>query len=214
MQPQLKLYHYWRSSCSWRVRWALAIKGLKYESTPVNLLQNEHRSSTYLGLNPSGAVPTLVIDGVPFSESMAIMEWLDEVFPNPPLLPRDPLSRLKVRELMDIIGAGTQPIQNLKVQQFVSADAMERQRFAHHWITAGLNAYEERLKTGISGTYSFGGAITMADICLVPQVYNALRFAVNLNSFPLIRGIYERCLKDPRCDQAAPHNQPGAQQAP
>lgn len=210
MQPSLHLYHYWRSSCSWRLRWALNLKGLNYDQTPVNLLKDEHQTPEYLRMNPSGAVPTLKINGVPVSESLAIMEWLDEIKPTPPLLPRDPFSRLKVRELVDIIVVGTQPIQNLKVQRSVSSDPQERLRFAQHWIEAGLHAYEQRLRSGISGTFSFGGSITMADICLIPQVYNALRFNVDIHRFPLVKGIYDRCLKDPHCDRAAPHNQPGA----
>src|SRR5947209_1533710 len=112
MAHQLTLYHYWRSSCSWRVRWGLALKGLAYESVAVDILAGEQRSQAYLAKNPAGFLPTLVVDGRPFAESLAILEWLDETVPAPPLLPRDPLQRLTVRQLAMTIVAGTQPLQN------------------------------------------------------------------------------------------------------
>lgn len=209
MKPQMKLYHYWRSSCSWRVRWALELKGLKVESIPVNLLQNEQKAAGYALKNPMQAVPTLEVDGKPLSESLAILEWLEEKYPTPALLPSDPFSRAKVRELSLIIAAGTQPLGNLKVLQYVASDQGERAAFAKHWITNGLMAYEKKVRE-TAGTYSFGGNVTIADLCLIPQCYNAERFAVDLGQFPLIKGIYDRCLKTKACEKAAPHNQPGA----
>lgn len=207
---QLKLYHYWRSSSSWRVRWALEYKGIPYDSIPVNLLQNEQRSAAYTQKSPMQHVPMLEIDGKPLSESIAIMEWIEETYPQPPLLPSDSMTRATVRELCQLIAADIQPIQNLKVMQYHSADPKERERWAHHWISQGLKAVEARLHQ-TAGTFSVGGALTMADLCLIPQVYNALRFNVDMNQFPLCRRIYEHCLKMPSCDKAAPHNQPGAQ---
>ncbi len=207
---QLKLYHYWRSSCSWRVRWALEYKGIKYESIPVNLLQSEQRSAAYTEKSPTQNVPMMEIDGKPLTESIAMMEWIEETYPKPALLPSDPMTRATVRELMQIIASGIQPIQNLKVMQFHSADQKERDRWARHWITQGLRAVEQRLRQ-TAGTFSVGGEVTMADLCLIPQVYNAMRFNVDLNEFPICRRIYEHCLKLPSCDKAAPHNQPGAQ---
>lgn len=207
---KLKLHHYWRSSSSWRVRWALEHKGVKYESVPVNLLQNEQRSAAYTQKNPMQNVPMLEVDGRPLTESIAIMEWIEETYPTPALLPADAASRATVRELTQIIASGIQPIQNLKVMQFFSSDAKERERWAHHWISQGLKAVEQRLRQ-TAGTFAVGGELTMADLCLIPQVYNAIRFNVNLDELPICRRIYEHCLKLPSCDKAAPHNQPGAQ---
>jgi maleylacetoacetate isomerase len=208
MTKSFELFHYWRSSCSWRVRWALNIKGIAYKSTPVNLLKGEHKSPTYLAMNPSAFVPTLMVDGSPMAESASIMEWLDETIPTPALLPQDSNSRAHVRQLMNTIQAGTQPIQNLAVQKYVSDDPVEKQKFACHWITKGFEVYEELLRRGNPGTYSFGAQITMADLCLIPQVYNANRFGVDMNLFPLIDGINKRCLATKECDDAVPENQP------
>lgn len=205
----LTLYHYWRSSCSWRVRWALAIKGLPYESKPVNLLQGEHKTPAYAKLNPSMSVPTLVTQGTPITDSLAILEWLEEKFPKPALLPSSPLDKAKVRELAYVIHSGTQPVQNLKVMQFHSPEQSERNRWAAHWIREGLNAFEKRVRQS-AGTYCVGGQVTLADLCLVPQCYNAERFNVALKEFPTLKGIYERCLNLKECEAAAPHNQPGA----
>ncbi len=210
MPLNIELFHYWRSSCSWRVRWALALKKVPYTSTPVNLLKNEHKDPQYLKLNPAAQVPTLVVNGVALRESLAIIEWLDEKYPAVPLLPQDPLDRAKVRELAYSTAINIQPIQNLKVLQFVSHDMTERTRFAQYWIKEGLAVFEKKV-VGTAGTYCFGGQLTLADLCLVPQVYNALRFGVDMTLFPITNAIASRCLLLPECDQAAPHNQPGAQ---
>lgn len=207
---QLKLYHYWRSSSSWRVRWALEYKGIAYDSIPVNLLQNEQRSAPYTQKSPMQNVPMLEIDGKALTESLAIMEWIEETYPKPALLPTDAMTRATVRELCQIIASDIQPIQNLKVMQYYSADPKDRERWAKHWISQGLKAVEARLNQ-TAGTFSVGGELTMADLCLIPQVYNALRFNVDMNQFPLCRRIYDHCLKLPHCDKAAPHNRPGAQ---
>jgi maleylacetoacetate isomerase/maleylpyruvate isomerase len=211
MPQTLTLHHYWRSSCSWRVRWALALKGVPYQSVPVNILKGEHRDPAYMALNPAGFLPCLEIDGEPYGESLALIEWIEETWPTPALLPQDPLSRLYVRQLALTIAAGTQPLQNPFALKYYKLDDQERTKAARHWIERGLGTYETLLRKGRPGTYSFGGEVTVADLCLVPQVYNALRFQVDMSQFPLIEGIYERCLKTKECDAAAPHNQPGAQ---
>lgn len=203
----LTLYHYWRSSASWRVRWALALKGLTYESRPINLLKGEQRSAPYLKLNPAGQVPCLLIAGDPCCESMAIIEYLDEKYPKTPLLPQGAMDRLRVRQASLIIVAGTQPLQNLAPQNFYSNDLDLRTKWCQHWISLGLRAYEDCIRKQ-AGTFSFGSQLTMADLCLVPQAANALRYQISLDDFPIVKGIYERCMKDKVCYGASPAGQP------
>ncbi|WP_218110247.1 maleylacetoacetate isomerase [Oligoflexus tunisiensis] len=210
MQPALTLYHYWRSSCSWRVRWALAMKGVSYESVPVNLLQGEQKSEAYLAMNPTGQVPTLKVGDRLLTESLAILEWLEETYPHEPLLPKDPWERARVRELTLMVVAGIQPVQNLKVGRFYSEDQRQREAWNQHFIEEGFDAIEKKL-AGTKGPYAFGQSLTFADIALVPQVYNALRFSVEMRRFPRIEAIYTHCLKTDECEKAAPHRQPGAQ---
>lgn len=208
----LTLYHYWRSSCSWRVRWALAIKGLPYESVSVDLLKGEQQGSNYALQAPTQYVPCLVINGKPFGESLAIIEYLEDMYPNPALLPKDPEKKLTVRQLSHIIASGTQPIQNLSVMRLHSSQPEEQQAWARHWIRKGLEAYSRVLiAAGLKdGAYSLGNEITLADLCLVPQVYNAFRFQVPIKDLPRLEEIYNNCLNLPACEQAAPQNQPGA----
>ena len=207
---QIKLYHYWRSSCSWRVRWALELKQIPYQSIAVNLLKAEHKTASYLKMNPSGNVPCLEYNGQFLNESIAIIEWLDEMFPINPLLPSDRWSKAQVRELVGIIASGTQPVQNLKVLKHRSSDPKEKADWARHFISEGLKSYEARI-ANTTGTFSFGSQITIADLCLIPQVYNAKRFNVDMNQLPHCKRIYNTSLKLKSCDIAAPHNQPGAQ---
>jgi maleylacetoacetate isomerase len=209
MTQNLTLYHYWRSSCSWRVRWALTHKGVKYDDVPINLLLNEHRSPDFLAKNPSGFVPALVINGESFGESMAILEWIEETFPHKPLLPQSPLDRMRVRQMCLMIISGTQPLQNLSVMRKHSSDPAAQAEWSRHWITLGLQNLENLLANH-AGTFCFGGQLSLADICLVPQIFNANRFNVNMDAFPIIKGVHQNCLKLPECDASAPHNQKGA----
>lgn len=211
MQPQLTLYHYWRSSCSWRVRWALNLKGLKYQSVIVNLLNGENESSQYRQISPAGYVPSLQIsvDGKTesFGESLAIIEWLDEQWPTPPLLPTDPLDRMRSRQLALAVVAGIQPLQNPLVLKRFVPQAEEREGHIRFFIERGMRVYEEVLRSRRQGVYSVGDSVTIADLCLVPQVYNAYRFAVSMDPFPLCREIYHRCIRQEACDLAAPYRQ-------
>ena len=202
--PSLTLYHYWRSSCSWRVRWALAIKGVDYQSIPVNILSGEHRQPEYLAKNPSGFLPALMIDGHCYGESLALIDWLEETYPNPPLYPARPEGRLRVRQLALTIATGTQPLQNPALLQHFVAVESERQGHMQHFIRRGLRVYETLLGQGRPGLYSEGDQVTVADLCLIPQVYNALRFAVSLEAIPLVQAIYQRCRLLPECQLAAP----------
>ncbi len=209
MQPSLTLYHYWRSSCSWRVRWVLALKSITYESVAVNLLESEQKKAEYLALNPNGLVPALQVDGQFLTESLAIIEWLDEVFPENPVLPKDPWIRAQAREIALLIAAGIQPLQNLKVTHHFSDEAKEREHWSRYFIEAGFTALEKKL-AAYSGDYCLGHSLTLADIFLVPQIYNALRFQVEMHRFPRLESIYKNCLRTEACDKASPHRQPGA----
>lgn len=212
MTEQLKLFHYWRSSCSWRVRWALNLKKIPFDSRPVNLLKGEQSTASYAKINPSNFVPGLDIEGQTFGESMAIIEWIDEKWPNNPLLPQDPFSRLKVRQLYMTISSGTQPLQNLIAQKYFSDDVLQRKEYAQHWINRGFRTFENLLsKSGSgTGTFCYGSQVSMADLCLVPQVYNAKRFNVNLDEFPMISRIYRQCLTTDACIAASPEKQADA----
>lgn len=210
----LTLYHYWRSSCSWRVRWGFALKGVPYKSVPVNILAGEQREAAYLAKNPSGYLPALQVDDADgqrfFGESLAILEWLEEAHPTPALLPKAPLERLHVRQLALTIATGTQPLQNPAALKRMSTDETARKGHAQFFIAQGLQTFETLLDKRPETTYAGGDHVTFADLCLVPQVYNALRFDVDLAKTPRIRGIYERCLATKECAESHPSRQPGA----
>jgi maleylacetoacetate isomerase len=211
MAKQIVLYHYWRSSCSWRVRWALELKKVPYKGIPVDLLSKGHQARNYLKKNSSGQVPCLEVAGKSFSESIAILEWIEESFQGHQLLPQSPLDRMRVRELTQLIGSGIQPLQNLKVQQFVGQNtSFDGKDFACHWITLGFKSLEKKLEEIGTASYCFGAQVSMADLALIPQCYNALRFGVPLYRYPIIKQVYDRCLATNECHAAAPENQPGA----
>eukprot|EP00123_Amoebidium_parasiticum_P012180 comp21177_c0_seq1/m.28713 comp21177_c0_seq1/g.28713 ORF comp21177_c0_seq1/g.28713 comp21177_c0_seq1/m.28713 type:complete len:213 (-) comp21177_c0_seq1:460-1098(-) len=181
------LYTYFRSSCSWRVRIVLNLKGVEYEPRPVNLLKGEQKGSEYFGpVSSMPMVPTLVVGEHHLCQSLAIMEYLEEVYPNVPTLPKDPFVRAKVREIVDIICVDTQPVQNLRILQYVGDD--KKMEHAKYWITVSFEALEKLLEK-TAGKYCVGDTVTMADVCLVPQVYNARRFNVDMSRFPTIARI-------------------------
>jgi maleylacetoacetate isomerase len=182
---KLVLSTYWRSSCSYRVRIALAYKKLAYESAFVNLLEGEQKKPEHLAKNPIGHVPTLAIDGVTYADSIAIMELLEELYPDPPLLPKAPQDRAKVRALVQTIAAGIQPLQNLIVLDRVGGkDQDKRNDWMKFWISRGLAAFEAQASE--TGPFAFGEAFTMADACLLPQLYASRRVGVDLTPFPRI----------------------------
>lgn len=193
-RPTLVLHGYWRSSSAYRVRLVLGAKGLAYESVGVDLLAGAHEAAAYRELNPSGYVPCLLVDGVPFVESVAICELLEELVPDPPLLPREPAARARVRALVETVNAGTQPLQNLNVLRRVSEDPAARNAWAAHFIGRGLAAFEEQLArlerhdpAAARGPFCHGERFGLADAYLVPQVYNARRFGVDLAPLPRVR---------------------------
>ncbi|XP_018958934.1 maleylacetoacetate isomerase-like isoform X1 [Cyprinus carpio] len=179
------LYGYFRSSCSWRVRIAFALKGIEYEQKPVNLIKDGGQQLTdqFKAINPMQQVPAVTIDGITLSQSLAIIQYIEETRPEPRLLPADPKQRGQVRIICDIIASGIQPLQNLYVLQKIGA---EKVQWAQHFINQGFEALEPILKQ-TAGKYCVGDEISMADICLVPQVYNAERFKVDMSQFPTIR---------------------------
>ncbi|CAG8476084.1 7981_t:CDS:2 [Paraglomus brasilianum] len=186
------LYSYWRSSCSWRVRTSLLWKNIDYNTIPVNLLVNEHKSAEYTAINPMQEVPTLVIDGNTLTQSLAILEYLEETHTEKPLLPSDPLTRAKVRSLVGAIAIDTQPAQNLRILKYVGDE--KSQDWAKHWITWAFEGIEKQLSS-TAGNYCVGDEVTLADVCLVPQVFNARRCGVDMSRFPIISRIDANCVK-------------------
>lgn len=176
------------------MRWALAHKGVGYESHAVDLLAGRQRDEAYVeGKSPMGLVPCLEVDGRPLTESVAIVEWLEETTPSPRLLPLDPWARARVRQLVELVNAGTQPLQNLSVNRHVSSDPEAQKAWARHWIDRGLRALERELAMvageGLAGRHAVGDAITAADLFIAPQLYNARRFEVDLAAFPRLLAV-------------------------
>lgn len=209
----IRLFDYWRSSAAYRVRIALHVKGLAFEQVPVNLRQGGHRTLDYLGRNPQGLVPTLEIDGARLTQSLAIIEWLEETHPEPALLPRAPLARAEVRSLAQHVASDMHPLNNLRVLQHLEhrLGQGERQVVAwyRHWIAEGFTALEQRL-AGSAGRFCHGDAVTLADVCLVPQVANARRYQCDLQPYPTIRRIDARCAELSAFEAARPERQPDA----
>ncbi|PAA69342.1 hypothetical protein BOX15_Mlig027976g2 [Macrostomum lignano] len=200
------LYSYFRSSCSWRVRIALLLKGLEFETRPINLLKGENRSDEYLAICPMGQVPTLVIDGHTMTQSVAIIEYLEEAYKErgTRLLPDLPVERAVVRELTEMISSGMQPLQNPSVCARVGAD--RKTEWGHYYIDRGFQALEKRLLE-TSGKYCFKNSISIADVCLVPQVYNAGRFNVDMTKYPTISRINQALLEQQAFIDARPDKQ-------
>jgi maleylacetoacetate isomerase/maleylpyruvate isomerase len=214
---KLVLYHYWRSSSSWRVRFALQHKGLPYESKFVNLLKHEQLTDEHKQVSPMGVVPCLLVDGRPLTESMAICEYLEEMATDRPLLPRDPWLRARVRQVAEHVNAGIQPLQNLIVLGRISPDAEPRKEWVKFFNERGLHALEAMLegfeKEGITGRYAVGDELTLADVFLVPQVFTALRFEVSLEPFPRAARIYQTCMQLEAAIASSPSKQPDAPKA-
>ncbi|WP_102796651.1 maleylacetoacetate isomerase [Bowmanella denitrificans] len=215
----IKLYSYWRSSASYRVRLALNLKKISYQYIPVHLVKDggEQHQQAYLGLNPAELVPTLVDEDedIILNQSLAIIEYLDEKYSSPVrLLPEHKLQRARVRALALDIAADIQPLANLRVLQHLESayqvDTQGKTDWSRHWIEKGFAAIERRLQN-TAGKFCFGFDLTMADVCLIPQVYNAQRFGVDMSQFPLIQRIQENCNKLPEFVSALPENQPDAQ---
>lgn len=207
----IRLYGYFRSSASWRVRIALGLKELSYDYQPVNLLKGEQRSDWYRAINPAGAVPTLVVDGHTISESLPIIEYLEETRPANPLLPKEPALRAKARQIAELVNAGIQPYQNLhvlvRVDKELGLGEHGRNAWAQHYIARGL-AILEQVVAPVAGTCCVGDVPTVADVCLVPQLFGARRFKVDLTPYPTLVRIEQHLATLPAFAAAVPEKQP------
>lgn len=217
-EPALTLYGYWRSSASYRVRIALNLKALDYVQKPVHLVRDggEQHASAYRELNPQRLVPVLSDGRRVIRQSIAIIEYLDEAYPEThALLPSGPRERAQVRELALLVACDVHPLSNLRVmhyleQQFAAGEE-SRVAWMRHWMAEGFSAFEEILNTNLAtGRYCYGDEPTMADLCLVPQMYNARRFGLDLEPYPLLQRIEGNCLQLAGFQAARPENQPDA----
>jgi len=211
----MELYGAARSSASFRVRIALAYKGLAHDSRYVSLGKGEHAEANYRSINTQGLVPALVDEGRLLAQSLAIMEYLDERHREPPLLPRGLADRAYVRAIAQMVACEMQPLNNLRTLNFLRTecglDETVVRTWYHHWIADGFAMIERYLTTeGRMGRYSFGDMVTVADCCLVPQVFNAKRFECELRPYPTVMGIFDECMRLPAFERSQPAAQPDA----
>jgi maleylacetoacetate isomerase len=211
----VKLYSYFRSSAAYRVRIALNLKNLPYDMVSVHLTKDggRQRTAEFRSLNPQMRVPALELDGgAVLTQSLAIIEYLDELQPEPPLLPSDAMERAKARAIAQIVACDIHPLNNLVALQYLKRDLKQEQTqidaWYRHWVIEGFSAIEAMIAPA---PYACGAQVTLADLCLVPQVFNARRFKVTLDDFPKIAAVDAACLKLPAFDKARPENQPDAE---
>lgn len=211
----MKLYSYFRSSAAYRTRIALNLKGFAYETTSIHLVKDggHNKRPDFRAINPQMRVPVLVTPGGDILiQSLAIIEYLEETHPEPALLPKDPVARAKVRALAELIACDIHPLNNIGPLRYLKNEMGQDQSaidaWYHHWVIAGFEALEAMIAPG---PYACGSKVTVADVCLVPQVYNARRLKVPLDKFPKIVGVDAACLALPAFDRARPENQPDAE---
>ncbi len=212
----MKLYNYFRSSASFRVRIALAIKGLPYEYLPVHLARGEHRLPAFADVAVEGLVPMLELDnGTRLTQSMAIIEYLDEAHPAPALLPSDPLGRARVRALSQIVACEIHPVNNLRVLKYLTkqlkVDEEAKNTWYRHWVREGLEAFERQLAAAPTSVFCHGDTPTLADCCLVPQIFNAQRFNTPLDGLPRTMAVFDACMAHEAFQQAQPSACPDAE---
>jgi len=213
---KLVLHGYFRSGTTYRARLALNWKGVDYDYVPVNLVKAEQSSDRYTAKNPQGLVPALEVDGTVLTQSVAILEWAEEAFPDRPLLPSDPIQRAKVRAFAAAIGCDIHPLQNLRVQKEakqISGDDAAGLAWAKHWIKLGFEALETLAEQGQgqgSNGFLFSDGPTLAEIYLLPQMYNARRFGMDLSPYPRLVKADDVARALPEFERAAPENQPDA----
>lgn len=208
----MKLYSYFRSSAAYRVRIALNLKAIDHELAIVNLLKSEQLGKEYLATNPQGLLPALETNDGVLAQSLAILEWLDETYPQSPLITGTACQKSQIRNLSFAIACDIHPVNNLRVLKYLSnelgVDDEAKNKWYRHWIEVGFEKIELMLNE--NNGYCFGDQPTLADICLVPQVFNAIRFNVDMSAYPKIAAIYEHCNKLAAFNDAAPQNQPDA----
>jgi maleylpyruvate isomerase len=213
----LVLHNYFRSSTSYRVRIALELKGIDYTYVPHHLRHGEHREAPYLAVNPQGLVPALILDdGTMLSQSLAIIEYLDETHPEQPLLPKDPLGRARVRMLAQMVACDIHPVNNLRIltslRTLFAAGDDDVANWFRHWVNETFEPMEKLLATANeTGRFCHGDTPGLADICLVAQVTNNARFGVDMSPYPTISRINAACMEIPAFQKAAPANQPDAE---
>ena len=210
----MQLYNYFRSSASYRVRIALALKGLAYDYMPVHLTKNEQFQESYAAVSASRLVPLLKDGDAVLTQSLAIVEYLDETHPAPPLLPPDALGRARVRALAYDIACEIHPLNNLRVLRYLVHDLKlsedDKNRWYRHWVETGLEAVERQLSDARTGLYCHGDAPTLADITLVPQIFNAQRLNCRLEHVPTVMRVFEACMKLDAFEQTRPEKCPDA----
>lgn len=210
----LILHSAWRASAPYRVRIALNLKGLDYDYAPVDLAGGQQHSAAYRALNPQGLTPALEADGHVLTQSLAILEWLEETHPEPALLPKAPLERAAVRTMMGVIACDIHPVNNLRILQALSKAGLDetvRTTWAQRWINDGFAVLEPMIARHGQG-FAFGATPTLADCCLIPQVYSSARFKVDLAPYPHIAAVGARAAQHPAFQAAEPHRQPDAVQ--
>jgi maleylacetoacetate isomerase len=212
----IRFYGYFRSSAAYRVRIALNLKRLACEFVPVHLRRGDQRTEGFRAVNPQGLVPALEADGLVLTQSLAIVEWLDETYPEPPLLPADKDARAKVRGFAQLIACDIHPLQNLRVLRYLKSEYGQEQEgldaWCRHWVGEGLAAGERLLaREGGAGPFAFGAAPGLADICLVPQMFSADRFGLDLGPMPRLRAVREACEALPAFADAHPARQPDSE---
>ena len=220
MLGNLRLFSYWRSSASYRVRIALNLKGLEYELIPIDLIRNggDQNSEDFLNMNPQAMVPVMTDGGRVFKQSMAIVEYLDEAYPDAPLLPSEIRARGRVRMLAQIIACDIHPLNNLRVLMFLEKEfaikGKRKTEWYNYWVGEGFQAFETLLtQSPTTGEYCEGDDPGMADCFLIPQVYNALRYHCDMNLYPEIGRIYNNCMSLEEFEAASPERQPDAVQS-
>jgi maleylacetoacetate isomerase len=211
----VRLYTYWRSSAAYRVRIALNWKGLSYQALPTHFLRKEHRAAEFLARNPQGLVPVMEDGSVVLAQSIAIIEYLEERRPEPPLLPRDPESRARARSLALAIACDIHPLNNLRVLQYLTNELAQPQdkvdAWYRHWIATGFAALEQEAVRHGDGRHLVGDQVSIADVCLVPQVYNARRFNCDLAPYPTLVAVNDSMSALPAFQAARPEAQPDAE---
>ncbi|PNG56112.1 Maleylpyruvate isomerase [Variovorax sp. WDL1] len=213
--PMMKLYNYFRSSASFRVRIALNLKGLDYDYLAVHIARGEHKTGPFSAISPDMLVPLLEDDGERFTQSMAIIEYLDEIHPEPALLPHDPVGRAHVRALAQSIACEIHPLNNLRVLKYLVRDLKigddAKNAWYRHWVREGMVAFERQLAQHPASLYCWGDTPTLADCCLVPQVFNGQRFDCDFSGLPRTMAAFEACMQLDAFQRAQPSRCPDAE---